>query len=326
MFFLKIAIIKIISKVIIKKMSTSKNIYELGDIIGKGSESSIYELLLNKKNTSKVVKFTEIRNYLEYFILLNLSHPNILNAHEIKRNKNGGIKLIQMRMTGDLSTIGKLTRKKFINISYQILNGIKFLHDNGIIHGDIKPSNILYSEEGVIKISDFGLCSFETVKRKGDKYYTELYRYPELTKGKELNFTSEFWALGSTLYEIYYGVKYSTIKDQQSFHRTIENELKTRNSDIKEFINSIFQANNINELLDNKLFNSLERLKFKKLKIVSKEEHSKYLSVYIESIGFKATKEIVEKCLFNYYPFDENFTKIEEILIERKFDIFNYLL
>ncbi|MEW5951084.1 MAG: ribonuclease HIII [Elusimicrobiota bacterium] len=119
---------------------------------------------------------------------------------------------------------------KIENIIYQILNGVKYIHDNNMIHRDIKPSNILCEEDAIsgdllIKITDFGLTRRfslnETVTRCG----TPCYMAPECFKGKA-SFTSDIYSFGVILYEILTGQLPINFKECISLEDYIEEAYK----------------------------------------------------------------------------------------------------
>ena len=125
---------------------------KLGKMLGKGSDGEVYEILDDKDNVVKYIqpKICGIENYLEYYIMLYISHPNIVCATEIELTEHNLVKIVQKRALSNLCI--KLKNKR--NIFSQIVQGVKFLNDHNIIHGDIKPSNILLFENQQVKISD----------------------------------------------------------------------------------------------------------------------------------------------------------------------------
>jgi serine/threonine protein kinase len=89
-----------------------------------------------------------------------------------------------------------------------VLRGLAVAHDKGIIHRDIKPGNILLSNEGILKVSDFGLASFAvspTVTMEGVVLGTPAYMSPEQVQGDEVDSRTDLFALGVTLIEVLTG-------------------------------------------------------------------------------------------------------------------------
>lgn len=303
--------------------------FSIGKKIGSGGEGSVYELLLDGKNTDKVVKFVKLKNYLECFIMFCLSHPNLLKADSIEINDMGQAKIVQEKQTCDLFSIPKLSRKAFIDIGWQIISGLNYLHSCGIIHGDLKPSNILYKDNNV-KICDFSLSRFASLKIPGDKYYTSIYRPPELRASNNLSFASDIWALGCTLYELYYGSSYMTLREDKYFHITIDKELNSKDSDIKNLINSMFydvdKRPTIKEIMSNNLFAKYSKKSKKNINIYSEEEHIYQIKKYCKDNNIDFDDFFLNKCLYGNSTYSEEHLKKEKELALRKFDIFNYLL
>ena len=177
--------------------------YILGDFIGKGSFGKIYELIDEKKKEKKIIKFIilsyyGIDNYLEPYILLNLKNKNIFSAQNILI-ENKILKIIGDKANCDLrSIIGKIKNKK--NLLLQLTNGINYLHSKNILHGDIKPENILKFDK-TYKFSDFGYSKVMIHNYTNYILYSKKYRPPEIYNYR-CYLKSDIWALGCTFYEI----------------------------------------------------------------------------------------------------------------------------
>ena len=129
----------------------------------------------------------------------NLLHPNITQLLFYEQSKKGLSKLIFEKANYDLNKYIVKVKPSFIpikKISLNIALGIKFLHSKKIIHGDIKPQNILIYNN-IAKISDFGLSCYE-YHIPFKILYTKEYRPPET----DYSVKSDIWAFGCTLYEI----------------------------------------------------------------------------------------------------------------------------
>jgi len=87
------------------------------------------------------------------------------------------------------------------NISYQVLKGLKFLHDQKQMHRDIKPANLLINHHGHVKVSDFGIVrDVEYTNEQVDTFTgTYFYMSPERIMGKEYSYNSDIWSLGLTI-------------------------------------------------------------------------------------------------------------------------------
>lgn len=197
----------------------------LGKLLGKGSDGEVYEILGDDKYVVKYIqpKICGIENYLEYFILLNISHPNIVKAKEIELTEYNLVKIVQKKAISDLSK--KVKNKK--HIIKQIVEGVRFLNKHNIVHGDIKPSNILLFEDEKVKLNDLSLCRFLDSKSKR-QLYTYHYRPPEIDK-EEIHINSDIYALGCTIYEIYFNEPYHNKRYLTRIHvqkkRTFQNSV-----------------------------------------------------------------------------------------------------
>lgn len=191
---------------------------KLGKLLGKGSDGSVYEILEREELAVKYVEIGPhgIQNYLEYYILLHIKHPNIQHAIKITKSKKNLMKILQPKATCDLDKVTKLSRYKK-KIITNIVKSVKHLSDRQIIHGDIKPSNILYFGKDDVRISDFSLSRpFCSVSKR--QLYSYYYRAPEIDQGKIYPEKSDVYALGCTLYEIYFRRKYFDRKYSSKIH------------------------------------------------------------------------------------------------------------
>jgi serine/threonine protein kinase len=97
---------------------------------------------------------------------------------------------------------------QIINIAVQIAEGLQAAHEKGIVHRDIKSSNIMVTEGGQVKIMDFGLAKVRggtQVTRAGSTLGTAAYMSPEQARGEEVDFRSDIWSFGVVLYEMLTG-------------------------------------------------------------------------------------------------------------------------
>lgn len=142
----------------------------------------------------------------ELQILSLTDHPNVISL--IKFYSQPKFVLVLELAEGNLADY-TVTLNKLKFIGYQLVRGLYYLHNRDIIHRDIKPGNILYSECGGITrvmyadfgISQFGSCPYGD--QFGDIAFTLFYRAPELLLGGTHSFASDVWALGCCLAEFY---------------------------------------------------------------------------------------------------------------------------
>lgn len=108
----------------------------------------------------------------------------------------------------------------------EILLGLKYLHEKGVMHRDIKPENVLLDSDGHIKLSDFGLSKSGEAKTS-TRLGTLLYIAPEILLGREYNHTVDFWALGCMIYEMLHGANPFEDQNEAAVKKRIK-ECRTR--------------------------------------------------------------------------------------------------
>jgi serine/threonine-protein kinase len=143
-----------------------------------------------------------------------LSHPNIVTIFEV--GEDGGRPYIAMEyLEGNtlrqrLDVEGKLLIKDAVDIAVEVLSGLQYAHDHGVIHRDVKPENIQLLPDGRVKITDFGIArlTFEpTLTIDGQIFGTPSYMSPEQVVGKEIDARTDVFSTGIILYEALTGQK-----------------------------------------------------------------------------------------------------------------------
>ncbi len=84
----------------------------------------------------------------------------------------------------------------------QVLSGLRYLHQKGVLHLDLKPENILFDSEGTARLGDFGVASVFDRKHVLARIGTAGYLSPELVRGAKCSEKSDVWSLGCVLYEL----------------------------------------------------------------------------------------------------------------------------
>jgi serine/threonine protein kinase/tetratricopeptide (TPR) repeat protein len=143
-----------------------------------------------------------------------LDHPNICTIHEIGLTADGQ-PFIAMALY-DAETLqarlarGALPIHDALAIAQQIANGLAKAHEHGVIHRDVKPSNIMLLSDGVVKILDFGVAwvaDADVVLDKGTPVGTAAYMSPEQARGDPVDFRTDVWSLAVVLYEMITGAR-----------------------------------------------------------------------------------------------------------------------
>lgn len=197
--------------------------YELIEKIGEGGMAIVYKAkcrLLNRYVAIKILRpeFTKDAQFVENFrresqAAAGLSHPNIVSVYDV--GQEGNIYFIVMELVEGkpLSKLieekGRLDYKEAISITRQVASALSLAHKNQIIHRDIKPHNILITNTGVAKLTDFGIAkavSASTIIGGNNKVMGSVHYFsPEQARGAYVDERSDIYSLGIVLYEMLTG-------------------------------------------------------------------------------------------------------------------------
>lgn len=199
------------------------NRYEIIEQIGEGGMAIVYKAkchLLNRFVAVKVLRdeFTNDDEFIRKFrresqAAASLSHPNILNIYDVGNEKidDKDIHYIVMEFI-DGSTLkelikskGMLTSYEIINYSLQIAEALQHAHRNHIVHRDIKPHNIMITEDNRVKVTDFGIAravTSSTVTTSSNVLGSVHYFSPEQARGGYTDEKSDIYSLGIVMYEM----------------------------------------------------------------------------------------------------------------------------
>lgn len=196
--------------------------YQIIKSIGEGGMANVYlayDTILDRNVAVKVLrgdlstdeKFVR-RFQREALSASSLSHPNIVEVYDVGED-NGQYYIVMEYIDGKhlkelLKKRGKLTVSEVIDIMLQITDGMSVAHDSYIIHRDIKPQNIMIQENGVVKITDFGIAMAmnatqltQTNSVMGSVHYLP----PEQANGKGSTLQSDIYSMGIVMYELLTG-------------------------------------------------------------------------------------------------------------------------
>ncbi|KAL6996884.1 hypothetical protein U1Q18_007011 [Sarracenia purpurea var. burkii] len=200
------------------------NTFEKIDKIGQGTYSNVYkarDLITGKIVALKKVRLDNVEPETmkfvarEILILKRLDHPNVIKLQGLVTSRiSSSIYLVFEYMEHDLSGLAAVQGVKFTEPQIkcymkQLLSGLEHCHNNGVLHRDMKGSNLLIDNEGILKIADFGLGCFYDPKRNQpmtSRVVTLWYRPPELLLGATYyDFGVDLWSVGCILAELLAG-------------------------------------------------------------------------------------------------------------------------
>jgi eukaryotic-like serine/threonine-protein kinase len=197
--------------------------YEIEELVGTGGMSSVYrarDQLLERLVALKVLHphYGDDEEYVERFrrearSVAQLSHPHIVTV--IDRGEDDGQQFIVFEyIDGEnlkqlLARTGPLPTRRALELALEIADALAFAHENGLIHRDVKPQNVLVSRDGDAKVTDFGIARSLDVEhgvtQTGTVLGTSNYLSPEQASGKPTTQSTDVYSLGVVVYELLTG-------------------------------------------------------------------------------------------------------------------------
>ena len=198
------------------------NRYQIIEKIGNGGMATVYKakcLVLNRYVAVKILRdeFTTDDEFIKRFNIeaqaaASLTHPNIVSVYDVGNEGNLYYIVMELVKGKTLKEIivedGSLGWKWSVKVAMQIASALEMAHKNNIVHRDIKPHNIIITEDGVAKVTDFGIAkavSNSTITAFGTTIGSVHYFSPEHARGGFTDAKSDLYSLGVVMYEMVTG-------------------------------------------------------------------------------------------------------------------------
>ena len=202
--------------------------FKILDTLGKGGMGTVYRAIHEDLGRTVALKiFTPKGKDYDLFVerlkregqlMAQLEHPNVLGIYDAAVMEDGTPYLVLEYVKGEdlqkrLARDKRLSQRTAVRIAIKICEALSAVHALGIVHRDIKPANVLLGEDGMVKVTDFGIskdvrgddkCTSLTMT--GTTVGTADYMSPEQTRNEEMSARSDLYSVGVLLYEMLMGV------------------------------------------------------------------------------------------------------------------------
>jgi serine/threonine protein kinase len=237
--------------------------YEIIKELGRGAMGVVYEAkdpLIDRLVAVKTIHLQEMepnqrkeyeaRFYQEARAAGRMNHPNIVTIHDL--GETGGMAYIAMELLEgcELQNLLKdgqrMPVEQTLNIAIQVSTGLAYAHEHGIIHRDVKPSNIMVLKNNQVKIADFGIAHMDTSllsTQTGQVMGSPLYMSPEQVLNRTVDSRSDIFSFGTLLFRMLTGKMPFTGDNAHSVMYQIVHENPQNpgslNSEVPEMLDSI---------------------------------------------------------------------------------------
>ncbi len=193
--------------------------YRIIEEIGKGGMGVVYRAVDTRLDRQVALKFLSPRHIdeehsrkrfeIEAQSASALDHPNICTVHQIAETESGDLFICMAYYEGvtlkERIESGPLDPEEAVRIARDVGAGLVAAHLKGIVHRDIKASNVMLTNDGFVKILDFGLAKMvdrTTITTQGTRLGTLDYMAPEQVRGQKIDHRADIWAWGILLYNM----------------------------------------------------------------------------------------------------------------------------
>lgn len=193
--------------------------YQLGPLLALGTVGAVYRARHRETGAPAVVKFLQTesardpelqrRFVREVGIVERFDHPNIIRYYDCGLDDDRIYFAMELVESGTLKDVltsrGRLPWQEVVACAVQVCDALAYAHRNGVIHRDLKPANLFLSQDGSVKVGDFGLArdlGRTRITLEGQTVGTCRYMPPEqITGDAELTGATDLYALGCIMYE-----------------------------------------------------------------------------------------------------------------------------
>ncbi len=178
---------------------------------GLGREVAIKELIVNPSaDPSALTRFLQ-----EAQVMARSNHPNLVQVHDMEQLGNARyiiLEFVRGASLRDRANAARIPLPQVFAIIHGVLQGLNYAHRHNIVHRDMKPENVLISEEGDVKVADFGIARLtddsgggSTATKTGTTVGTPQYMSPEQVSTSRVDGRSDLYSTGIMLYELLCG-------------------------------------------------------------------------------------------------------------------------
>ncbi|EJU03326.1 Pkinase-domain-containing protein [Dacryopinax primogenitus] len=192
--------------------------YQLADLLGKGASGQVYRALNWTTGETVAVKQISLANIpktelsdimFEIDLLKNLHHPNIVQYKGFVKTREFLYIILEYCENGSLHNFlkkfGKFPENLVAVYISQVLEGLVYLHEQGVIHRDIKSANILTNKDGKVMLADFGVAAVGNQENRAAVVGSPYWMAPEVIEQLGATTASDIWSVGSVVVELLEG-------------------------------------------------------------------------------------------------------------------------
>ncbi|KAF9738706.1 hypothetical protein PMIN06_009610 [Paraphaeosphaeria minitans] len=235
--------------------------YQLGELLGKGAHGSVFRALNWGTGETVAIKQVKLETLgqadlktimLEIDLLKSLTHPNIVKYKGSVKSAESLYIILEFCENGSLHSVckkfGKFPEPLVGLFMSQVLQGLQYLHEQGVIHRDIKGANILTTKEGLVKLADFGVATKQSGLDDPSVVGTPYWMAPEVIEMSGATTAADIWSVGCTIIELIDGKPpYHHLQPMQALFRIVNDDHPpipgSVSNALRDFLMECFQKN-----------------------------------------------------------------------------------